>query len=1106
MLSGCAVGFIAFVIIVIADQLTDLKWAASDPFWHRAEYAVSWAVLSAIIGLYVLPAILLTLRSPLAAGSGIDHVKAYLNGNHKQGVLELRTLTAKVVGIACCVSAGLPVGRKGPMVHSGAIAAWFVAKAISLFQHSSVGDVGLGFDNDFDRRNLVTMGAAAGVAASFKAPIGGIVFAFEDVSSFWDSKLTLYSFICASIATFSVDLLLRLYEAVGGEYTTSIVIWRSSVEYGSRCAEDSDVEVYELWELLVFVVLGLMCGLLGAFFNFSHMQLQRLRQRLYAGRSESIRGAEALIVVWLVMSVLFWLPVMLPQCRGPFDLSSAEGLHVKTHPVCETAEWLAPASGRSGSGSGSNGRRGAISELATLLSQSQEEAMKLLFSHGTHGLFSIPTLLIFATTYFLAMLLVCGLLLPSGMFVPGMIVGAAIGRIVGELLSTIPGLSIDPGRYALIGAAGMLGGITRMMISLTIILVELTEDVRLLVPMMLAILSAKLIGDRFTLSLYDMAIALQGYVMLDEGKLPEVLYLAPVRMIMTSKLLSLREVELATFIEKVLATRAHSSFPVVDMVCEGSSVRRYLIGVVTRTKLEAAVNEAKATDRKENEGMNSFVSTLHPTLRASLTEERAVTSKKINVRSLCDPSPYVVNELMPLYRVNRFFQMLGLRSLYIVDTRHTVVGVITRADLTKADEMLAERVSQKTQKVFRTTQSHLRMLEAVYSVSHFKATGHSKRVGGLYMSGQSFRTDLSKSQGIEHRVHRRRHSDPGSTAFVSQELHVTRQTNRMSRNSNARRRGNLGSYSIIDKALGLGDGSVTMNDGSMKRTSSESFFRGRQRSVNSPSWVEGSVLNNSPPKNRWQAALRGLTDHDVVGSESNDGDSFQRARQRRGSFLKVEEPVDLGKFNHMDANGDVMMDRVTMTTVLDPVCSMQHPGRGGAEGSSFCRSRSPKPTRPPPTSAVIVPRPMSSISKVRDITSDDATQTHSSTASNGANIVLNGANGATNGVRSGLASGGAVAIQMRDDANGSTHGNMNSASAHCQTAHRRPPAKHKLALEVPSAAPPNASHVSTDSTRSHDLGNVISERVGHVLSNIMHFTSGGSDDRNEPDRLASLQA
>ena len=63
---------------------------------------------------------------------------------------------------------------------------------------------------------------------------------------------------------------------------------------------------------------------------------------------------------------------------------------------------------------------------------------------------------------------------------PSLLCGAAYGRIVGQLCSDIPAFTetVDPGIFALIGAASVLGGMIRMVISLTVILLEATGNVK----------------------------------------------------------------------------------------------------------------------------------------------------------------------------------------------------------------------------------------------------------------------------------------------------------------------------------------------------------------------------------------------------------------------------------------------------------------------------------------------------------------------------------------------------------------------------------------------------------------------------------------------------
>lgn len=68
---------------------------------------------------------------------------------------------------------------------------------------------------------------------------------------------------------------------------------------------------------------------------------------------------------------------------------------------------------------------------------------------------------------------------------------------------------IYPGTYALIGAASMLGGVTRMTISMTMILLETTNNIQYLLPIMLVLNISKIVGDQFNIALYDIHVELK---------------------------------------------------------------------------------------------------------------------------------------------------------------------------------------------------------------------------------------------------------------------------------------------------------------------------------------------------------------------------------------------------------------------------------------------------------------------------------------------------------------------------------------------------------------------------------------------------------------------
>lgn len=149
--------------------------------------------------------------------------------------------------------------------------------------------------------------------------------------------------------------------------------------------------------------------------------------------------------------------------------------------------------------------QGYYNDMATVFFTTQELAIKQLLHN--EGEFSFSTLAVFTCIYFALFCWTQGIAAPVGVFVPAILTGASYGRLVGQLLNNIGSAwRINPGTFALIGAASFLGGVTRMTIALTVILIEATNDTTYGLPIMITLMVAKWTGDWFNEGLYDIAI------------------------------------------------------------------------------------------------------------------------------------------------------------------------------------------------------------------------------------------------------------------------------------------------------------------------------------------------------------------------------------------------------------------------------------------------------------------------------------------------------------------------------------------------------------------------------------------------------------------------
>ena len=172
VITGFLVGSTSYFSTYLIEEAVHWKYHYVQDALDQDRIVDSWLIFSGFVLAFALFAAILTRWAPEAAGSGIPHVKAYLNGNRLDGALRPRTLVAKVLGISSCVAAGMPAGREGPMVHAGAVIAKVFATG-RVVSECSYDCFRVDLDNDYISRNFVSMGAAAGVAAAFHAPIGG---------------------------------------------------------------------------------------------------------------------------------------------------------------------------------------------------------------------------------------------------------------------------------------------------------------------------------------------------------------------------------------------------------------------------------------------------------------------------------------------------------------------------------------------------------------------------------------------------------------------------------------------------------------------------------------------------------------------------------------------------------------------------------------------------------------------------------------------------------------------------------------------------------------------------------------------------------------------
>jgi CIC family chloride channel protein len=203
------------------------------PDIHLAPSPWGWGVIFVpVVGAVIVTWITKTL-APEARGSGVPEV---MNAIHYQsGRIRPVTVVAKAFASAVSIGTGGSVGREGPIIQIGSAFGSTLGQICSMPARQRI--------------VLVGSGAAAGIAATFNAPLGGLAFAMELLLV----SISAQNMALVASATITATYIGRLYAGVGPTFEVS------SVELFA----DHAIGTYQL---LLCVPFGVLVGLAAAWF------------------------------------------------------------------------------------------------------------------------------------------------------------------------------------------------------------------------------------------------------------------------------------------------------------------------------------------------------------------------------------------------------------------------------------------------------------------------------------------------------------------------------------------------------------------------------------------------------------------------------------------------------------------------------------------------------------------------------------------------------------------------------------------------------------------------------------------------------------------------
>jgi CIC family chloride channel protein len=444
---------IGFFQSLIYGSSSDLAAVVHSLPWWRV--VLGPAIGGALVG----PLVYFLARE--AKGHGVPEV---MNAVARHGgVIRKRVVIVKSLASALSIGSGGSVGREGPIVQIGSALGSSLGQLLKL--------------SNGQLRILVACGAAAGIAATFNAPIAGAIFALEIILA--DFALPTFTPIILSsvIATVVSRAFLGNYPAF-------------------------QVPPYDLespWEVGLYCLLGILAGLVAVSFTVTLYK----SEDFWDGRKipDYVKASIGGVIIGI-------MALRYPQIMGVgYDSISKALLNQEV--------WT----------------------VLVLLVPMKILATSITIGSGGSG----------------------------GIFAPSLFIGSMLGGVFGCAVHALfPSITANPGTYAIVGMGAVVAGTTHAPIQAFLIIFELTQDYRIIPPLMICCVIATFVSRGIKKeSIYTLKLLRRG-IDIEDGRDVNVLKSMLVQDFMTWHPETVLESTRLRDLIQILPFSLHTSFPVID--------------------------------------------------------------------------------------------------------------------------------------------------------------------------------------------------------------------------------------------------------------------------------------------------------------------------------------------------------------------------------------------------------------------------------------------------------------------------------------------------------------------------------------------------------------